>query len=62
MLISAVQQSNSIMYVCVCMCVCMSVCTEVGNGNSFQYSCLENYRTEEPGRLQILDLQRVRCN
>ena len=38
-LISAVQQSNSIM----CVCVCMSMCTEVGNGNSFQYL---------PGKLQ----------
>ena len=23
-----------------------------GNANSFQYSCVENPRTEEPGRLQ----------
>ena len=43
MLISAVQQSNSIIRMCVC--VCMSVCIEVGNGNWFHYSCLENCMT-----------------
>ena len=31
-----------------------------GNGNPFQYSCLENPRTEEPGGLQSKGLQRVR--
>ena len=25
-----------------------------GNGNPFQYSCLENPWTEEPGRLQFM--------
>ena len=30
----------------------------VGNGNPFQYSCLEN-PTEEPGRLQSMGSQRV---
>ena len=31
-----------------------------GNGNPLQYSCLENSWTEEPGRLQLKRLQRVR--
>ena len=31
-----------------------------GNGNPLQYSCLENPMTEEPGRLQSKELQRVR--
>jgi len=31
-----------------------------GNGNPFQYSCLENPWTEEPGGLQSMGLQRVR--
>ena len=31
-----------------------------GNGNSLQYSCLENPMTEEPGRLQSTGSQRVR--
>ena len=30
-----------------------------GNGNSFQYSCLENPMTEEPGGLQSMRSQRV---
>ena len=30
-----------------------------GIGNPFQYSCLENPRTEEPGRLQSMGSQRV---
>ena len=30
-----------------------------GNGNSLQYSCLENPWTEEPGGLQSLGSQRV---
>ena len=30
-----------------------------GNGNPLQYSCLENPRTEEPGGLQSMGLQRV---
>ena len=30
-----------------------------GHGNPFQYSCLENPRTEEPGRLQYTGSQRV---
>ena len=30
-----------------------------GNGNPFQYSCLENPWTEEPGRLQSMGSQRV---
>ena len=30
-----------------------------GNGNPFQYSCLEIPRTEEPGRLQSMGSQRV---
>ena len=33
-----------------------------GNANTFQYSCLENPRTEEPGRLQSRGLQRVGHN
>ena len=33
-----------------------------GNGNPFQYSCLGNPWTEEPGRLQFMGLQRVRHN
>ena len=28
-----------------------------GNGNLFQYSCLENSMTEEPGRLQSMGSQ-----
>ena len=32
-----------------------------GNGNLFQYSCLENFPlTEEPGRVQFMGSQRVR--
>ena len=31
-----------------------------GNGNPFHYSCLENPRTEELGRIQSMGLQRVR--
>ena len=30
-----------------------------GNGNPLQYTCLENPKTEEPGRLQSTKLQRV---
>ena len=30
---------------------------EGGNGNLFQYSCLENSMTEEPGRLQSMGSQ-----
>ena len=30
-----------------------------GNGNPLQYSCLENSRTEEPGRLQSMGSQRI---
>ena len=30
------------------------------HGNPFQYSCLENPMTEDPGRLQSMGLQRVR--
>ena len=29
-----------------------------GNGNSVQYSCLENSRTEEPGRLLSMGSQK----
>ena len=29
-----------------------------GNGNPFQWSCLENSVTEEPGGLQSMELQR----
>ena len=32
----------------------------VGNGNSFQHSCLENSMTEEPCGLQPMGSQRVR--
>ena len=32
----------------------------VGNGNLFQYTCLENRMDEEPGRLQSVGLHRVR--
>ena len=32
----------------------------VGNGNPLQYSCLENPMDREPGRLQSMELQRVR--
>ena len=31
-----------------------------GNGNPFQYSCLEIPWTEESGRLQAMGLQKVR--
>ena len=34
----------------------------VGNGNPLQYFCLEIPWIEEPGRLQFMGLQRVRCN
>ena len=30
-----------------------------GNGNPLQYSCLENFMTEEPGGLQSMGLQRA---
>jgi len=30
-----------------------------GHGNPFQYSCLENPRTEEPDRLLSIGLQRA---
>ena len=30
-----------------------------GNGNSLQFSCLGNPRTEEPGRLQSMGSQRI---
>ena len=33
-----------------------------GHGNLLQYSCLENPRTEEPGGLWSVGLQRVRRN
>ena len=32
----------------------------VRHGNPLQYSCLENPKTEEPGKLQSMGLQRVR--
>ena len=32
-------------------------CPGEGNGNPFHYSCLENPWTEEPGRLQSVELQ-----
>ena len=32
---------------------------EKANGNPFQYSCLENPLTEEPGGLQSMGSQRV---
>ena len=35
---------------------------EEGHGSPFQYSCLENPWTEEPGRLQSMGWQRVRHN
>ena len=31
-----------------------------GNGNSLQYSCLENSRMEEPGGLLSMELHRVK--
>ena len=34
-------------------------CPGEGHGNTLQYSCLENPLTEEPGRLQSMELQRV---
>ena len=34
----------------------------VGNGNPFQYSCLEIPWAEEPGGLPSMGLQRVRHN
>ena len=33
-----------------------------GNGNPLQYTCLRNPKTEEPGRLQSTELQRVGHN
>ena len=33
-----------------------------GNGNPLQYSCLKVPRTEEPGGLQSMGLQRVACD
>ena len=32
----------------------------VGNGNPLQNFCLENPRTEEPGRLQAMGSKRIR--
>ena len=37
-------------------------CTGEGNGNPFQYSCLENPWTEESGMLQYMGSQRLRHN
>ena len=34
--------------------------TGAGNGNAFQYACLENPWTGEPGGLQSMGSQRVR--
>ena len=34
-------------------------CIGEGNGNPLQYCCLENPRTEDPGRLQSMGSQRV---
>ena len=31
----------------------------LGKGNTLQYSCLENFMTEQPGRLQLMGSQRV---
>ena len=33
-----------------------------GNGNPLQYSCLGNPWTEEPGGLQSMESQKVRCD
>ena len=33
-----------------------------GNGNTLQYSCLENPMAEKPGRLQSMESQRVGHN
>ena len=33
-----------------------------GNGNPLQYSCMDNSKTEKPGRLQSMGLQRVGHN
>ena len=33
-----------------------------GNSNPFQYSCLENSWTEEPGQLQSMGFQTMRLN
>ena len=31
----------------------------LAKGNTLQYSCLENFMTEQPGRLQFMGSQRV---
>ena len=33
-----------------------------GNGNPLQYSCTENFKEKEPGRLQSMGSQRVGHN
>ena len=33
-----------------------------GHGNSLQYSCLENLKDREPGRVQSIGLQKVGHN
>ena len=33
-----------------------------GNGNPFQYSCLENPMTEEPGGIEFMGSQKVRLS
>jgi len=33
-----------------------------GHGNPLQFSCLEILWTEEPGGLQSVELQKVRCD
>ena len=33
-----------------------------GNGNPLQHSCLKTTRTDEPGEVQFMRLQRIRCN
>ena len=40
------------------VCMCVYVYFEVGNGNSLQYSCLDNPWTEEPGGLQSMGSQK----
>ena len=37
-------------------------CPGGGHGNPLQYSCLENSWSEEPGGLQSIGSQRVRCD
>ena len=49
----------SVVFNSVILCSLPGSSVREGNGNTLQYSCLENPRMEEPGRLQSMVLLRV---